>query len=80
MQSVSFRLPDELLARLTKVARARHTTKSCVVREMLEKELFVQEGTANVSCYDLARDLAGSVKGLPNDLSTNPRYMEGLGQ
>ena len=33
-----------------------------------------------VSCYDLARDLAGTVKGLPKDLADNPKYMEGFGQ
>jgi hypothetical protein len=32
------------------------------------------------SCYDLARDLAGSVKGLPRDLASNPKYMEGFGE
>jgi hypothetical protein len=30
--------------------------------------------------YDLARDLAGSVKGLPRDLATNPKYLEGFGR
>jgi hypothetical protein len=33
-----------------------------------------------VSCYDLARDLAGTVKGLPKDLADNPKYMKGFGQ
>jgi len=32
------------------------------------------------SCYDLARDPAGSVNGLPKDLAGNPKYMEGFGQ
>ena len=31
------------------------------------------------TCYDLARDLAG-VKGLPRDLVTNPKHMEGFGR
>ena len=30
--------------------------------------------------YDLARDLAGSLKGLPRDLAHNPKYMEGFGE
>jgi hypothetical protein len=29
---------------------------------------------------DQARDLAGSVKGLPRDLATNPKYLEGFGR
>ena len=32
------------------------------------------------SCYDLARDLAGAIKGLPEDLADNPKYMEGFGR
>ena len=35
---------------------------------------------ARSSCYDLARDLAGTVKGLPRDIATNPKYMEGFGE
>ena len=33
-----------------------------------------------VSCYDLARDLAGKVKGLPTDLADNPKHMKGFGE
>ena len=32
------------------------------------------------SCYDLASDLAGSVRGLPRDLAHNPKYMERFGE
>ena len=32
------------------------------------------------SCYDLARDLAGVVEGLPKDLAHNPKYMKGFGE
>jgi hypothetical protein len=32
------------------------------------------------SCYELARDLAGAVKGMPKDLADNPKYMEGFGE
>jgi hypothetical protein len=32
-----------------------------------------------VSCYDVARDMAGSVRGLPADLAVNPEYMKGFG-
>jgi hypothetical protein len=46
----------------------------------LEKGLHEQPPAGEVSCYDLARDLAGTVKGLPRDLADNPKYMEGFGQ
>jgi hypothetical protein len=50
------------------------------VRESLEKGLYAQPQAGAASCYDLARDLAGSVKGLPKDLADNPKYMEGFGR
>ena len=50
------------------------------MRESLEKGLHEQPAAGAVSCYDLARDLAGTVKGLPKDLADNPEYMEGFGQ
>jgi predicted transcriptional regulator len=79
MQTISLKLPDDLLAQLEREARARRVTKSLVVRESLEKALRGQS-PAIASCYDLARDLAGAVKGLHKDLADNPKYMEGFGE
>ena len=79
MRTISVKLPDELLAQLAREAKSRRVTRSCLVRESLERGLNEQpQGTA--SCYDMARDLAGTVKGLPKDLADNPKYMEGFGQ
>ena len=80
MRTISVKLPEELLAQLARVAKARRVTKSCVVRESLQKGLHEQSPAGVVSCYDLARDLAGTVKGLPKDLADNPKYMEGFGR
>jgi hypothetical protein len=55
-------------------------TKSRLLRESLEEALHAKSPARVASCYDLARDLAGSVKGLPEDLADNPKYMEGFGQ
>ena len=44
-------------------------TKSFLVREGLKKVLVEQFQTGTISCYDLARDLAGSIKGLPRNLA-----------
>jgi predicted DNA-binding protein len=79
MRTISVRLHNELLAHLARKAKARRVTKSSLVRESLEKGLYEQLSTGGVSCYDLARDLAGTVKGLPKDLAHNPKYMEGFG-
>jgi capsid portal protein len=80
MRTISLKLPDDLLARLDHEAKARRVTKSWLVRESLEKALYKASPAGAVSCYDLARDLAGSVRGLPEDLAVNPEYMKGFGQ
>jgi predicted transcriptional regulator len=80
MQTISLKLPDDLLAELERVARTRRTTKSVLVRESLEAALRRQPRRRAASCYDLARDLAGTVKGLPRDVAHNPKYMEGFGE
>ena len=72
------KLPDHLLAQLGQEAKTRRVTKSQLVRESLEKRLPKQPPAGALSCYDLARDLAGTEKGLPEDLADNPNYMEGF--
>ena len=80
MSTISLKLPDSLLLRLDQESRQRRMTKSALVRAALERELDQPETAAGASCYDLARDLAGSLKKLPKDLATNPKYMEGFGR
>lgn len=74
------KLPDDLLDQLDREAKARRVTKSSLVRESLQKALRKPSRAGSASCYDLARDLAGSVKGLPEDLADNPEYMKGFGR
>jgi hypothetical protein len=40
------------------------------------KAIRIRRGSA----LELAHDLIGCLKGLPKDLSTNPKYLEGLGR
>jgi predicted transcriptional regulator len=80
MRTISLKLPDDLSARLESEAKARRITKSLLIRESVEKALRTPSRARTPSCYDLARGLAGSVKGLPKDLAENPKYMEGFGQ
>jgi hypothetical protein len=80
VQTISLKLPDDLLAQLASEARMMRVTKSQLVRDALEKALRKQRAAGDVSCYDLAQDLAGAVKGLPKDLADNPKYMEGFGE
>ena len=80
MRTISLKLPDALLAQLDHQAKARRVTKSWLIRESLPKTLLGRPSARTPSCYDAARDLAGTVKGLPKDLADNPKYMEGIGQ
>ena len=80
MRTISLKLPDELLAQLAGQAKARRVTKSWLVRDSLVKALQEQPSAGKLSCYDVARDLAGTVKGLPKDLADDPKYMEGFGR
>ena len=80
MQTISLKLPEDLLADLKREAKARRVSQSALVRESLEAALRHRSRRGAASCYDLARDLAGTVKGLPRDLASNPKYLEGFGQ
>jgi len=80
MQTISLKLPEDLLADLEREAKARRVSKSVLIRESLETALRHRSRRGVASCYDLARDLAGTVKGLPRDLASNPKYMEGFGE
>jgi hypothetical protein len=80
MRTISLKLPDDLLTQLEREARLRRTTKSSLVRESLAKRFFEESAAGAPSCYAVARDLAGSVHGLPEDLAVNPEYMEGFGR
>jgi predicted transcriptional regulator len=80
MQTISLKIPDELLAELERAARARRVPKSVLVRESLETALRPRARRGATSCFDLSGDLAGSLKGLPRDLAHNPRYLDGFGE
>lgn len=79
MKTLSLKLPDSLLAKLNATAKERGESRSALIREAIETFItgtrYVQKG----SCLDLARDLAGCVKG-PKDLSLNKKHMRGYGQ
>lgn len=80
MKTVSLKLENEVLEQLEREARLRGVTKSELLREGLKRILNEDSPTGAESCYDLARDLAGVVKGLPEDLAVNPKYMKGFGR
>lgn len=72
---VSVKLPQALDEQLSEIARRRNASRSAILREALEA--FARGSKASVA--DVARDLAGSLKG-PRDLSSNPRHLDGYGK
>ena len=80
MQTISLKPPHAIFRKLESEARRRRVTNSHLVRSTMEKALAASKEGARVSCYNLARDLAGKVKRLPKDLATNPAYLKGFGQ
>lgn len=80
MTTISLKLPERLLELLEAESRARRTTKSALVRECLEHGLGARRRTERPTCHDLAHDLAGSIHGMPRDLATHPKYLEGFGR
>jgi len=79
MRTISLRLPDDLVSEIETEARQRRVSKSKLMREGIE-EVLRKLPLEGASCYDLVRDLVGSVKGLPKDIATNPKYMKDFGK
>jgi Arc/MetJ-type ribon-helix-helix transcriptional regulator len=68
MKTLTVRLPDKLAEQIEAESRARKVSKSDIVRDRLASA----EPKRAPSFDDIAH-LAGSVKGLPADLSTNKK-------
>lgn len=80
MIAIQVKVPERLDTRLRAVAKQRRTTKVALIRECIEREVGSPTAEPNgKSCFDLAKDLAGSVRG-PRDLSTNQKYFSGFGR
>lgn len=76
-QQISLRLPDELLDELDRQARRRRTSRSDLVREILEQH--VRLAATPDQPYSRVRDLVGFVTGGPPDLAAGHReYLVGL--
>ncbi len=77
MSMLTVRVPPELEARIGAEARRRRTTRSDLVRRLIEDGLGAAEiGRPNVSCADLMEDLIGCGASQFSDLATNPAHLE----
>jgi hypothetical protein len=76
---VVVRLPKPLNARLKGLAK-RRSSKSAVIRDLLETHPSARDAGRPPALMELAGDLIGSIKGGPGDLSSNKKHMEGYGR
>lgn len=80
-ETLSIKVPVQTKARLRAVAESRRTSPSALLREALDAVLAGEPRKGKATLYDLSRDLfAGTGRGGPRDLSTNPEYLEDFGR
>jgi predicted transcriptional regulator len=79
MPTITCKVSPDLDARLTAVSRARRTTKSVVVREILEAQLSRRAGRQELRAYDVVKHLAGRLSG-PRDLSHQRGHLDDFGE
>jgi Arc/MetJ-type ribon-helix-helix transcriptional regulator len=77
MKTLTVRLPEALVAEIEAESRERRRSKSDVVRERLT---LGAKGPSKGVLPEIVADLAGSVHGLPADLSERKReYLKSTG-
>ena len=79
MPTITCKVSPALDARLTAASRARRTTKSMIVRELLEANLSGRPAAKRLFAYDLVKHLTGSLSG-PRDLSDASRHLDDFGE
>jgi hypothetical protein len=79
MKSLSLKLPAQLDAKLTALAKKGRTTKSAVALKALNAYVNGKKPAKKGSFLELAGDLVGRLEG-PGDLSYNPEHMRDFGR
>ena len=79
MTTISIKVPDELASRLEATAKAKHVSRSALLREALEEKLEAIQEAGTPSLLDRCGDLCGSGESGIGDLASNPRHLEGFG-
>lgn len=79
MKTTSIKLSDRLDAELTAAVRRKGASKSLLLRQAIERYLSLEEKDVSGSVLELAKDLAGCVRGRA-DLSTGKKHLARYGQ
>lgn len=77
MESLTIKLPRQLSARVTRLAKKRHISRSALVREALELLTTDRGGETFV---DRVSQYLGAGDDLPADILTDPKHMKGYGR
>ncbi|MGI8966715.1 MAG: hypothetical protein ACR2H1_11600 [Limisphaerales bacterium] len=77
MKTISFKVDEATDNWLESEAKKLGRTKSDLAREALERH---QNGWQSQSIHQIMKDVCGSIKGGPRDLSTNKKYLKGFGR
>ena len=80
MKVIAVRVPKSLNTRLEGQAKRDRTSKSALIRQVLESHLEARKGRKRLTTLDMVGHLIGSLKGGPPDLSSNPKHLEGFGK
>jgi hypothetical protein len=79
MPTITCKVSPELDARLAAASRTRRTSKSVVVREILEAHLARRPGRRQLRAYDVVKHFVGRLSG-PRDLSYGAHHMDSFGE
>ena len=78
MKTITLKVSKEVDEQIRYQAERQGVSKSSVVREALAAYL-AEPNPKKKTAYDGMRHIIGSLEGT-SDISTNPKYLEGLGQ
>jgi len=78
MKTISIKVSQALAARIEEAAEAAGRSKSDLLRDAMEQYLIRGETSPTRSFSSAAADLSGCLEG-PDDLSFDPRHLEGYG-
>jgi predicted DNA-binding protein len=79
MDTLTLKIPGSIKEKLKSYSKNKGISKSEIVRNALLDYFDSDDLERQGTFYDLAKDLAGSVKA-PSDLSTNKKYLSEYGK
>lgn len=79
MNTLTLKIPGSIKEKLNSYSKRKGMSKSEIVRNALLEYFDSDDLEKQGTFYDLAKDLAGSVRE-PSDLSTNKDHLTGYGQ